>query len=92
VVVRFAVMERERPPTETMAEIEQAVVAELLADIVAAARPAEPTPHGALAVKKARKLDRLRRAAKEYLREAERAYFEARGGGPCAVPSTKEGA
>ena len=92
IVVRFAVMEREWPSTQTMAEIEQAVLAELLADIAAAAQPADLTPRGALAAKKARKLKRLQRAAKQYLREAERAYFEVRGGAPCAVPSSKEGA
>jgi hypothetical protein len=92
VAVRFAAMGRRRGPTETLAESEQAAVAQLLADIAAAARPPDLTPRGALAMKKARKLRRLQRAAQVYVRQAERAYFEARAGAPCAVPSSKEGA
>ncbi len=64
VVVRFAVMQREWGPTETMAEIEQAVVAELLADIAATARPVDITAAGGglAATEATRKLRSLQRA------------------------------
>jgi hypothetical protein len=92
VVVRFAAMRRKRGPTETLAEAEQAAVAELLADIVAAAHPVDFTPRGALAIDSKKKLRRLRLAAQHYVRQAEYAYFDARGGAPCAVPASREGA
>jgi len=43
-------------------------------------------------IDRTRKLRLLRRAALRHVREAERAYFDVRGGAPCAVPSTREGA
>ncbi len=92
VVVRFAAMRRPRGPTETLAEAEQAAVAELLADIAAAAGPADSTRCRALALESARKLRLLRRAARSYVRGAEYAYWRSRAGAPCAVPSTREGA
>jgi hypothetical protein len=46
VVVRFAAMQRQRGPTETLAEAEQAAVTELLADIAAARRSPDFTPPG----------------------------------------------
>jgi hypothetical protein len=92
VVVRFAAMRRPRGPTETVAEAEHAAVAELLADIAAARRPLDLTRPSSGAMDPAKRLRRLRRAAKHEVRMAERAYFEARGGAPCAVPSSREGA
>ena len=92
VVVRFATMRRFRGPTETLAEAEQAAVAALLAHVAAAARPAGLTRGGAVVIDRTRKLRLLRRAALRHVREAERAYFDVRGGAPCAVPSTREGA
>jgi hypothetical protein len=91
VVVRFAAMRRKRGPTETLAEAEQAAVAELLADIVAAAHPVDFTPRGALAMDGKKKLRRLRLAAQRYVRQAECAYFDARGGAPCTIPASREG-
>jgi len=70
---------------------EQAAVADLLADIAAAGRPIDFTrPAGAM--DPATHLRRLRRGAEEYVRHAERAYCDARGGAPCAVPISREGA
>jgi hypothetical protein len=91
VVVRIAAMRRERGPTETVAEAEQAAVAELLAGIAAAHR-ADVTRREALAMDSARKLRILHRAARSYVRAAEHAYCHARRGAPCAVPSSREGA
>jgi hypothetical protein len=92
VVVRIAAMRRQRGPTETVAEAEQAAVAELLADVSSAAHPADFTRRGALAMDSARKLRLLHRDARSYVREAEYAYCQARRGAPCAVPSSREGA
>lgn len=92
VVVRFATVRRRCGPTETFAEAEQAAVAELLADVAAAARPADLSRRGSLARDHARKLRLLQRAAQRYVRQAERAYCDARRGAACAVPSTREGA
>ena len=92
VVVRFAAMRRPRRPTETLAEAEQAAVAELMADIAAARHPVDFTQRGAVAMDRAKHLRRLRRAAQNYIRRAECAYEGARGGAPCAVPASREGA
>jgi hypothetical protein len=89
VAVRFAASRRRRGPTETLAQAEEAAVAELLAD-VAVARSTGCTKRGVM--DSATKLRLLQRAAQSYVREAELAYFTARGGAPCAVPSSKEGA
>jgi hypothetical protein len=75
VVVRLAAMQRQRGPTETLAEAERAAVTELLADIAAA-----------VAMDPAKKHRRLRRAAQNYVRRAEFAYLDARGHARCAVP------
>jgi hypothetical protein len=99
VVVRFAAMRRQRGPTETLAEAEQAAMTELLADIAAASRAPDftlpghvgehrkslhqPTP--AFATDPATKLRRLRRAAQNYVRRAEFAYLDVRGHARCAV-------
>jgi hypothetical protein len=77
---------------ETVAEAERAAVAELLEDIAEASRPLDLQQRRAPARDPRKKLARLRRAAHAYLRAAERAYFEARGDAPCAVPSSREGA
>ena len=92
VVVRFATMRRLDGPAETFAEAERAAVTELLADIAEARRPLDLRRPNALATDPTRKLVRLRTAAQAYVRVAERAYFEARGDVPCAVPSSREGA
>jgi hypothetical protein len=99
VVVRFAAMRRQRGPTETLAEAEQAAVSELLSDVALASCPPDftlprhvgghrkslhpPTP--AFAMDPATKLRRLQRAAQNYVRRAELAYLDARGNAPCAV-------
>jgi len=91
VVVRFVAMRQSRGQNDTLAVAEQAAVAELLADIAAVRRPIDLTrPAGAK--DPATHLRRLRRGAEEYVRLAERAYFNARGGAPCAVPPSQEGA
>jgi len=92
IVVRFAAIRRSRRPNETLAEAEQAAVAELLGDIAAAGRPLDLTRRGNVARDQVKKLGRLRRAALDYVRKAEHAYFRARAGAPCAVPSSREGA
>ncbi len=92
VVVRFTATRRSRGPTETFAQAEQAAVAELLADIAAASRPADPTRRGAFDRGRAKKLRRLQLDAQKYVRCAERAYFHARRGAPCAIPGSREGA
>jgi len=92
VVVRFAAMQRRRGPTETLAESEQAAVAELLADIAAVARPAGSSRCQDNQSDQAKRLRRLRHAAHKYVLRAERAYFDARSGAPCAVPASQEGA
>ena len=92
VVVRFAAMRRRRGPTETLAEAEQAGVAELLADVAATKHAVDFTRRGELAMDSATKLRRLQRAAQHYVLQAEGAYCDARGGAPCAVPSSREGA
>jgi hypothetical protein len=91
VVVRFAAIRRRRGPTETLAQAEEAAVGELLADI-AASRPTDFTQRDARAMDQATKLRILHRAAQGYVRQAERAYSDARGGAPCAVSSSREGA
>jgi hypothetical protein len=86
VVVRFGAMARRRGPGETLAEAEEAVVQRLLADIAALGGPPDLTPGGAIVTDATRReLQRFRRAARNYVRRAERAYLEARGDEPCAV-------
>ncbi len=85
VVVRLAAMQRQRGPTETLAEAERAAVAELLADIATASRPLDITRRET-AMDPAKKLRRLRRATQNYVRRAELAYLDARGCARCAVP------
>jgi hypothetical protein len=93
IVVRFAAMRRQRGPGETLAQAEEAVVTELLADIAAAGRPLDPTQREGVVIDRAKTLRRLQRAAQNYVRSAELAYFAARGGGPCIVPlRSREGA
>jgi hypothetical protein len=93
ILVRFSAMRRPRGPTETVAEAEEAAVAELLLDIAAAGRPVDFTPSGAVAMERRKKLRRLRRAAHNYVRRAEHAYFDERGGAPCVLPGhSREGA
>ena len=92
IVVRFAAMRRQRGPGETLAQAEEAVVTELLADIAAAGRPLDPTQRDRVVIDRAKTLRRLQRAAQNYVRSAELAYFGARGGGPCIVPTSREGA
>jgi hypothetical protein len=91
VVVRFGAMRRLRGRTETLADVEQAAVAELLADIAATGRLPDFTQRGG-PMDPAKKLRRLRGAAQNYVLQAECAYFNARGGAPCAVPASREGA
>jgi hypothetical protein len=92
VVVRLAAMQRPRGPTQTLAEAERAAVAELLADIAAASRPLDVT-RCETAMDPAKKLRRLQRATKNYVRRAELAYLDARGHARCVVPSrAREGA
>jgi hypothetical protein len=86
VVVRLAAMQRQRGPTETLAEAERAAVTELLADTAAARRPRNVTRCETVAMDPAKKLRRLRRAAQNYVRRAELAYLDARGHTGCAVP------
>jgi hypothetical protein len=92
IVVRFGAMRRQRAPRETLARAEQAVVTELLADIVEAGRPLDPTQRQGAVIHRAKNLRNLQRAAQNYVRSAELAYFGARGGGPCVVPASREGA
>jgi hypothetical protein len=96
VVVRLAAMQRQRGPTETLAEAERAAVTELLADLAAASRPLDVTRCETVAMDPAKKLRRLQRAARNYVRRAELAYLDARGHARCAVPPrarrTREGA
>jgi hypothetical protein len=93
IVVRFMALERSRGPNETLAKAEEAVVTKLLADIGAVRRLPGLTTPSASTLRHARKLRRLRLAAYRYVQRAERAYFDVRGGVPCAVPpSSREGA
>jgi len=85
VVVRFAAMQRQRGPTETLAEAERAAVTELLADIAAASQPLDVTRCETAAMDPAKKLRRLQRATQNYVRRAELAYLDARGHARCAV-------
>jgi hypothetical protein len=91
VVVRFAAMQRQRGPTETVAESERAAVTELLADIAAAGGPPDITRRETAAMDPAKKLRRLQRATRDYVRQAEFAYLHARGRARCAVPPAARG-
>jgi hypothetical protein len=93
IIVRFSAQQRTRGPNETLAQAEEATVTKLLADIAAARRlPGLTTPSGST-LRHAKKLRRLRVAAHRYVRRAEHAYFDARGGTPCVVSTdSREGA
>jgi hypothetical protein len=86
VVVRRAAVQRQRGPTETLADAERGAVTELLADIAAASRPLDIARCKTVAIDPASKLRRLRRAAQNHVRRAELAYLDARGHARCAVP------
>jgi hypothetical protein len=85
IIVRFSALQRPRGPNETLAEAEEATVTQLLADIVASRCPVDLS--GAEAHRRTIRLRRLRLAAHRYVQRAEHAYFDVRGGAPCAVPA-----
>lgn len=89
-VVRLECAHRTVPPGKTVADLERAVVEALLEEVFQTVRQRERhlaagrRPVGFTTRQKA--LLRRRRAAREYVDEAVRAYAAARAGAPCVLP------